>query len=82
MVLKQKEKYQPDERFWRLVDRVAKNVRRIREENGLTQEDMTLMGFERRWYQRIESGRHSISLPTLDQLSRAFKVDASDFFKK
>jgi transcriptional regulator with XRE-family HTH domain len=79
-VQKHKAKQQLDDRYWRLAKRVAGNIRRIRETKGLTQEDMTSMGFERRWYQRIESGRYSVSLPTLDQLARALKVDASEFF--
>jgi len=60
--------------------RVAGNIRRVRESKGLTQEDMMDLGLERRWYQRIESGKYSVSLPTLDRLSRAFKVDVSEFF--
>lgn len=48
---------------------------------NLTQEDMLSLGIERRWYQRIESGKYSVSLPTLDQVARAFKVDISEFFR-
>ena len=77
---KSKGKPQLDDRYWRLMRRVAGNIRRIREAKGLTQEDMTSLGFERRWYQRIESGTYSVSLPTLDQVARAFKVDVSEFF--
>ena len=80
-MLKSKDKQPFDERYWRLLRRVAGNIRRIREGKGLTQEDMTSLGFERRWYQRIESGTYSVSLPTLDLLSRALKVDVSEFFK-
>lgn len=70
-----------DDRYWRLVKRVAGNIQRIRELHKLTQEDMHDLGFERRWYQRIESGRHSVSLPTLDKIARALKVDIGEFFK-
>lgn len=70
-----------DERYWRLVRRISGNIQRIREDNDLTQEDMHDLGFERRWYQRIESGRHSISLPTLEKIARALKVDIVEFFK-
>lgn len=70
-----------DDRYWRLMRRVAGNIRRVRESQNLTQEDMISLGFERRWYQRIESGNYSVSLPTLDQVSRAFKVDISEFFR-
>ena len=61
--------------------RIAGNVRRLREAKDLTQEDMLSLGVERRWYQRIESGSYSVSLPTLDRLARAFKVDISEFFR-
>ena len=80
-VSKNKGKSQLDDRYWRLMKRVARNVRQIREAKGLTQEDMTSLGFERRWYQRIESGTYSVSLPTLDQVARAFRVDMSELFK-
>jgi transcriptional regulator with XRE-family HTH domain len=80
-VAKSKGKPQLDERYWRLMRRVAGNIRRIREAKGLTQEDMTSLGFERRWYQRIESGTYSVSLPTLDQLARALKIDVSELFR-
>jgi transcriptional regulator with XRE-family HTH domain len=62
------------------MKRVADNIRRIRENKGLTQEDMMSLGLERRWFQRIESGNYSVSLPTLDRVSRALKVDVSEFF--
>jgi len=77
---RQKTKTILDERYWKLMRRVAGNIRRVRESKGLTQEDMMDLGLERRWYQRIESGKYSVSLPTLDRLSRAFKVDVSEFF--
>lgn len=61
--------------------RVAGNIRRVRKSKGLTQEDMMALGLERRWFQRIESGGYSVSLPTLDRVARAFKVDISEFFE-
>ena len=78
---KSKVKSELDDRYWRLMRRVAGNLQRVRESKGLTQEDMTDLGFERRWFQRIESGRYSVSLPTLDKAARALKVDVSEFFK-
>ena len=71
-----------DKNYWNLVKRVAGNIRRIRHSKGLTQEDLHSLGLERRWYQRIESGTYSVSLPTLDRVSRAFGVDISEFFKQ
>lgn len=70
-----------DERIRRLTRRIAKNVKRLREERGWTQEYMGELGFGPRWYQRFESGRHIMTLSTLDKLSRVFKVDIIEFFK-
>lgn len=70
-----------DERYTRLMKRIASNIRRIREESGYTQEAMLELGFERRWLQRIESGTYSVSLPTLEKLAFKLKVDVSEFFK-
>jgi len=70
-----------DEKYWKLVKRVSSNIRRIREQKGRTQEEMASLGFERRWFQRIESGTYSISLPTLDRLARVLKTDVIEFFR-
>jgi len=78
---KKKTKTTLDDRYWRLMRRIAGNIRRIREGKNLTQEDMLSLGIERRWFQRIESGTYSVSLPTLDRVARALKVDISEFFK-
>jgi transcriptional regulator with XRE-family HTH domain len=67
--------------YLRFLGKLSENVRRVRNKKGLTQEDMLAMGFERRWFQRIESGTYSISLPTLFRLSQALKVDIEEFFK-
>lgn len=70
-----------DARYWKLVSRVASNIKATRQRMKLSQEDMTQFGFERRWFQRIESGEYSVSLPTLDLLARALKVDIAEFFR-
>lgn len=66
--------------YLKVMHRIAKNIQKVRNEKDLSQEDMATYGFERRWYQRIESGTYSISLPTLVKLATAFKVDVSVFF--
>lgn len=71
-----------DAKYEAILSRIAKNVLRLREKHNLTQEDMLEFGLERRWYQRIESGKHSPSLPTLYRLAEIFNVDISEFFKK
>lgn len=79
---KNKTKVEFDTHYESLMKRIAGNIRRIRHSKGLTQEDLHSLGLERRWYQRIESGTYSVSLPTLDRVSRAFEVDISEFFKQ
>lgn len=70
-----------DERTWRLVRRIAKNIRELREKRGWTQEDMEEQGYAPRWYQRLESGRYIPTLPTLDRLARTFRVGVTDLFR-
>lgn len=70
-----------DEKTWKLIRRISRNIRRLRTERGLTQEDMEQFGFGVRWYQRFESGKHVLSIPTLDRLARAFKVDIVELFE-
>jgi transcriptional regulator with XRE-family HTH domain len=52
---------------------VARRVRRLRLERGLTQEDMADYGFALRQYQRIEAG-FPVTLTTLWKLGIAFEV--------
>ncbi len=68
-------------RTWNLVKRISQNIKAIRKKKGLTQADMAAYGFGARWYQRLESGKHIPTIPTLDKLASAFKIDISEFFK-
>lgn len=70
-----------DIKTWNLVKRISQNIKAIRKKKGLTQADMAVHGFGARWYQRLESGKHIPTIPTLDKLATAFKVDISEFFK-
>ena len=63
------------------MERIGNNIKATRKRLGFTQEDMAGYGFERRWFQRIESGKYSVSLPTLDRLARVLKVDILEFFR-
>lgn len=76
-----KKKLSIDAKTWRLIKKIATNIKIIRKRRGLTQEDMAKLGFNPRWFQRLESGKHIPTLPTLVQLAKAFKVEISDFFK-
>jgi transcriptional regulator with XRE-family HTH domain len=70
-----------DKKTWSLVRKIARNLKTIRTSKNLTQEDMENLGFGVRWYQRFESGTHIPTLPTLDRLARAFRVEITDFFQ-
>jgi transcriptional regulator with XRE-family HTH domain len=67
-------------KYNKLLAKIAKNIKKIRETKGLLQREMEDHGFDLRNYQRLESGEHSPSLYTLHKLSAAFKVDITDFF--
>jgi len=63
----------------RLLARVASNIRKLRKESGLTQEEMSVKGgFNYRFYQKLESGKYSPNLYTLFRLSKTFRVPISD----
>ncbi len=64
-----------------IIFRIARNIKEQRLSKGLKQIDMGQFGFGYRWYQRLESGRHVPTLPTLIKLSCAFKVEISDLFR-
>jgi DNA-binding XRE family transcriptional regulator len=70
-----------DEEALRLMKKIAKNIKSMRTRQGLLQQDMSTHGFNYRWFQRLESGHHVPTLPTLIKLSRVFQCDIVDFFK-
>jgi len=65
----------------KVIRRMARNIKATRKSQKLTQIDMNEFGFGARWYQRLESGKHVPTIPTLCKLASAFKVDISEFFK-
>lgn len=60
--------------YQRLLNTIAENIRRLRHERGLTQEQMADLGYNYRFYQKLESGSYSPNLRTLHKLARTFKV--------
>lgn len=61
--------------------RLSRNIKEKRLSKGLKQTDMGRYGFGYRWYQRLESGRHVPTLPTLIKLARALETEVSDLFR-
>jgi len=67
-----------DERLLKLMGR---RVYELRKKAKLTQEDMMSYGFERRYYQRIESGTVNLSLKSLNKLAKAFRLSLVELMK-
>lgn len=67
-----------DERLLKLMGR---RVHDLRKKAKLTQEDMMSYGFERRYYQRIESGTVNLSLKSLNKLAKVFGLSVAELMK-
>ncbi|NBX82553.1 XRE family transcriptional regulator [bacterium] len=66
----------------KLLLRVASNIKKIRHQLELTQEEVSSKGgFNTRFYQKLESGRYSPNLYTLFRLASTLKVKITDLFK-
>lgn len=66
----------------RLLNRVAGNIEEMRQARRWTQADTAeRIDGDLRWYQRLESGKHVLSLDTLIRLAQVFRVDVKEFFK-
>lgn len=70
-----------DKETTEILLRIAKNIKEQRLLRGLKQTDMGQFGFGYRWYQRLESGRHVPTLPTLIKLAKALEIDLADLFR-
>jgi len=64
--------------FIQYLKTVASNIRKLRQDCGLVQKEMYKFGYSMRHYQAIESGNSNLTLKTLWNLSKAFKVSISD----
>jgi len=66
-----------------VLARIASNIKHLRKDVfKLKQEEMELHGFNYRFFQDIESGKHSPTLKTLIKLSTIFKVDVEDLLAR
>jgi transcriptional regulator with XRE-family HTH domain len=66
-----------------LSDVVARNVRRIRMERGLSQEELAdLVGISRNYVGMIERRENSPTVVMIERLAKALKVDPVQFFEE
>lgn len=62
--------------------RVGQNLKRLRSENGVTQEHFAAdSGFDRGYISGIERGVRNPSILVLERVCAALKVDISELFK-
>lgn len=62
----------------KVLQSFGKNVRKMREERGLTQEGLAFMaGFSRSYYSELELGKRNPSLLNIKKLADALNVSAS-----
>jgi transcriptional regulator with XRE-family HTH domain len=63
-----------------LKQTVARNVRRLRQERGYTQEELSeLAGINRNYTGMIERGERSPTVDMLEKLAKALKIDPVAF---
>lgn len=64
-------------------DLVAKNLRRLRNEKGWSQEELSFRAkVDRSYISQLETGTYSASVTMLGKLARALGIDASEFLKR
>jgi transcriptional regulator with XRE-family HTH domain len=62
-----------------LRERFARNVRRLRRERGMTQEQLARAAdIGRPFISRIENGRFSVTLETIGALAKALRTSPAD----
>lgn len=68
-------------RLSKVLNRVSGNIERLRQTRGWSQDEAAeKLGSDLRWYQRLESGKHVLSLDTIVRLGQVYKVDVVEFF--
>ena len=61
--------------FQKRLEEIGLALKEQRKHLGLTQEDMADMGFNLRYYAKIEAGNANLTLHTLYRLSVALNID-------
>lgn len=67
----------------RLRERVARNLRRLRREKGISQEDLAdRAGVNRNYPGLLEREQYAASVDVLEKLAAALEVDPVEFFRQ
>jgi transcriptional regulator with XRE-family HTH domain len=67
----------------RLRELVAKNLRRLRREKGISQEDLAdRAGINRNYPGLLEREQYAASVDMLEKLGNALEVDPVEFFRQ
>lgn len=63
-----------------LAKKIGANIKRLRKERGLTQEQAAVAAKDMSWryWQYLESGQRNFSLKTLTRIAKALGVDPRD----
>lgn len=62
---------------------VARNLRRVRQERGLTQEELAHhVGINRNYVGMIERGENSPTVEMIERLSKVLQIDPAVLFKR
>ena len=65
-----------------LVEKLAKRIRDLREQRGLSQETLAAKaGVSRGYLARLEIGRHDPTVGTVERLAKALRVKVTDLLK-
>jgi len=65
-----------------LRDLFATNLRRLRHERGLSQDDVSAAAeMDRSYLSEIENGKFHVSLKIVAKLSRVLEVEPAEFFR-
>jgi DNA-binding XRE family transcriptional regulator len=70
------------ESYRQLQARFIANVRRVRDADGLTQEEAAARcGMPMQQFQQLESGKANVTLRTLGRVAEGLGVDVAEFFR-
>jgi transcriptional regulator with XRE-family HTH domain len=71
-----------DSKLMKILTIISSNIESLRKARGWTQAECAeRCEGDLRWYQRLESGKHVLSLETVVRLALLFRVDVDELFK-